>query len=50
VRKQLLAHDAVYEADVDFGSKTATIKVKKGTPADQVVAAVGGQFTAKLKT
>ena len=36
--------------DVDFGSKTATVKVKKGTPADQVVAVVSGQFTAKLKT
>ena len=44
-----MALDSVYEADVNFDSKTATVKVMKGTPADEVIAGVSGQFSAKLK-
>lgn len=44
-----MALDAVYEADVNFDTKTATVKIVKGTTPDEVIAGVSGQFSAKLK-
>jgi copper chaperone CopZ len=50
VKKLLLATEGVVDATVDLDSKSATVRVRKGTPAGRLCAAVASsdEYTAKL--
>ena len=41
--------EGVEDVNVDFATKTATVKVEKGTDANTVVSALGGRYSGKLK-
>ena len=49
MQEQLAAVSGVTECDVSFDTKTAAVKVKKGTDPNTVAAGLSGKFTGKVQ-
>ena len=49
VRSQLGAMDGVIASEVNYGEKTATVTVRKGTDPQAVANGVKGDFSASVK-